>query len=177
MKLSNCRYESIKNDVAELYRKYNIKKIPIDPFEICEKMNIKLIKYSSLTDEEQKILLNISPEGFKDHTNTMIFYNDLKQPSKIKFTILHELGHIIRGHKEFSQLAESEAEWFAAYAIAPPPIIDLYDISDFTDIMDIFDTTFNCAWNAMHRYISWKKYAPKNKTYDNILIELFSNTN
>ena len=176
MRLSDSRYESIKKDVATLYQKYNIKSLPINPFVLCEKMNIKLVKYSDLTIEERNRLISLQPDGFKDeHENgTVIFYNDMQHPSKIKFTLLHEIGHIVRGHKEFSPLAESEAEWFAAYAIAPPPVVNLFEISDFTDIMEIFDTTFNCAWHSMSRYLNWKRFARKDTEYDIILRNLFS---
>lgn len=176
MRLSNARYERIKTDVATLYKKYEIKEIPINPFILCQKMNVKLVKYSDLCINERELFVKLQPDGFKDESEDgiIIFYNDMQSPSKIKFTLLHEIGHIVRGHKEFSPLAESEAEWFAAYAIAPPPVINLFEISDFIDIMEIFDTTYNCAWHSMSRYLNWKKFARKNAQYDVILKNLFS---
>lgn len=173
MRLSDSRYESIKNDVANLYKCLNITKLPIDPFEICEKMNIKLVKYSDYDEEKRKDLIRIQPQGF-NIAGPIIYYNDMQMLQKVKFTILHEIGHIIRGHKERSPLAEAEAEWFAAYAIAPPPVINLFKVSDFTDIVDIFDISFDCACHSMTRYLSWKKFARKDADYDTILMQLFS---
>lgn len=173
MRLSDSRYESIKNDVANLYKRLNITRLPIDPFEICKRMNIKLVKYSDYDEETQKELIHIQPQGF-NVDGLIIYYNDMQISQKVKFTILHEIGHIIRGHKEYSPLAEAEAEWFAAYAIAPPPVINLFKVSDFTDIIDIFDTSFDCACHSMNRYLSWKKFARKDADYDVILTQLFS---
>lgn len=177
MRLSDTTYEKIKNTIANLYEKYNIRTLPINPFELCSKMKIKLVKYSEVMEKEREILYAVSQDGFKieDEQGYVIFYNDAKGSSKIKFTILHEIGHIVLGHKEGSILAETEAEWFAAYAIAPPPVIGLYDISDYFDIMNIFGVTSDCAWYAMRRYKNWKKYGQKKAIYDVKLRNLFSN--
>lgn len=174
MRLSDSRYESIKKDVANLYKKYNIKDLPINPFEICKKMNIKIIKYSEMDEEDREKIATLQRDGFYDQDKSIIYYNDMINDGKIRFTILHEIGHIIREHKQFSPLAESEAEWFAAYAIAPPPVVNLFEISDFTDIMDIFGTSWECAWHTMSRYLSWKQFARKDAEYDITLKRLFS---
>ena len=42
---------------------------------------------------------------------------------RIRFTIMHEIGHIVLDHTEHSDLAESEANFFAKYALAPPPLV------------------------------------------------------
>ena len=42
-----------------------------------------------------------------------IYYNDKKDAGRIRFTILHEIGHFVLGHLQQSDLAESEANFFA----------------------------------------------------------------
>lgn len=45
VKLSNQRYEEIKQVVVQMYEKLNVSCIPINCFEIASKMNIKVIPY------------------------------------------------------------------------------------------------------------------------------------
>ena len=42
-----------------------------------------------------------------------IFYDDSMYDRRIRFTIMHEIGHIVLDHTEHSDLAESEANFFA----------------------------------------------------------------
>jgi hypothetical protein len=175
MRLSDARYESIKKDVVKTYKKYNINEIPINPFILAERMGIKLIKYSNMNAEDLFLIGEKIPDGFISPDRTKIFYNDKIISNKIRYTILHEIGHKVREHKEYSQLAETEADWFAAYGIAPPPLINLFNISEYTDIVSIFKTTIDCALYSMGRYVSWKNHTNKNADYEKELLELFKN--
>lgn len=46
MRLSNEKYEEIKNTVIDTFEQYNVKYIPISGFEIATKMGLKIIPYS-----------------------------------------------------------------------------------------------------------------------------------
>ena len=59
--------------------------------------------------------------------------------------------------------------WLAKTAITIFWILDICNMP----FMEIFDTTFNCAWHSMSRYLNWKKFAKKNAQYDIILKNLF----
>lgn len=173
MKLSNARYESIKKDVVKVLSKYNINTIPIDPFQLAKRMGISLIKYSEMDDCDTLVSNQLQKDGFIFVVYKKIFYNDKCLPNKIRFTIFHEIGHLVRNHHQFSDLAEAEANWFAAYIMAPPPLVDLFDIDEYTDIVDIFHTTLECATYSMNRYVSWKSQSRKLKDYEIELINLF----
>ena len=73
---------------------------------------------------------------------------------RIRFTIIHEIGHIFLGHTKHSDLAESEADFFARYSLAPPPIIHEYKPEDYYEPANIFQIILECAaflrgYNAM----------------------------
>lgn len=175
-KLSDKRYEYIKRIVIRTLRECGIKDIPIDPFEICKKRGYILIKYTDkYTKEEIAKIVEVYPKGFNYYHNgkRIIEYNDSHSFEIIRFTILHEIGHIELKHTEDCELAEAEAEWFAAYAIAPPPLVDLYNIEDFLDIVRIFKTSYECGFNCMRRYVKWKRNVLIKKDYEKELIKLF----
>ena len=55
MRLTNDRYEVIKKSVVKMFVDNDIRQIPIDCFEICQKMCIKLRKYSQLTSDDSNV--------------------------------------------------------------------------------------------------------------------------
>lgn len=86
-----------------------------------------------------------------------IYYNDSFFSERIRFTILHEVAHILLGHKQQSDLAESEANFFAKYLLAPPVLIDEINPEDYIDVMDKFNITKTCAINCFNYYHKWKQ--------------------
>ena len=54
---------------------------------------------------------------------SFIFYNEDSNKSRIKHSLLHEIGHIKCGHKKHGDQEEVEAHFFASQANAPNAII------------------------------------------------------
>ena len=128
MKLENAVYEYIKEEVIDLFVRYDVKCIPINGFELAAKMGIFLIPYSALTPVKLAAAIRISCDGYYfEHGNgkEYIFYNDQVEYERCNMSILHEIGHAALGHSENTDAdtAEAEAAFFAKYAAAPPPLI------------------------------------------------------
>lgn len=176
MRLSNSRYEDIKKDIVKMYVDANINTFPIDVFYLCERLGYVCKSYSSLGGELAIIISSYEEDGFHlfEEGKVVIYYNDSKVEGRIRFTIMHEIGHVIRKHFVFSPLAENEADWFAAYSLCPPPIVDLYEVSDSSDLITMFNLTSDCAYNSMNRYITWKKRNAKLTDLEKFLINQFS---
>ena len=49
MRLSNEKYEEIKNIVADMFVFYGIENVPINSFDVAAKMGLTIIPYSSLS--------------------------------------------------------------------------------------------------------------------------------
>lgn len=175
MRLSDSRYEDIKQDIVKMYIATGISTIPINVYDLCGRLGYVLKPYSSLGEEKAKKVSEIIKDGFNRNEDgkDVIYYNDSKIEGRIRFTIMHEIGHIIRKHKQFSVLAETEANWFAAYSLCPPPIVDKLEITDYEDLMIKFNITNDCAYNSMSRYISWKKRNVSLESYEKELINQF----
>lgn len=184
MRLTDDRYENIKQTVVNMFAANDIKQIPIDCFEICQKMCIILRKYSSLTTKALLKAKEISEDGFcmlvkEDPTpfgsyQWYIFYDDTKSRERIRFTIMHEIGHIVLEHTEHSELAESEANFFAKYSLAPPPLVNKIQPEDYMDIADAFDLSLECAYHAMTFYNKWLQFGSSEfLNYELQLLSLF----
>ena len=167
-KLPVFRYEDIKEIVCKIIEKNNIKRIPIDVFELARKLGMRVVKYSLLTEKEMSLLeeygISRDSDGFyalaKKHGKNIpyIYYNDKKDAGRIRFTILHEIGHFVLDHLQQSDLAEAEANFFAKYLIAPPVLVDKIKPCDYMDIACVFKVSISCAWNAFDYYEKWKKH-------------------
>lgn len=181
MRLTGNRYDEIEDEVIKMYSGITIKSFPIDCFEICEQLGIVYIPYSSLSFKKKEALGIGSQDGLhalwemsKGNFVFIIYYNDNLPPRRIRFTIMHELGHIFLDHTEHSDLAESEANYFAKYALAPPPLVHELEIEDYVELADRFDISYECAYYCMKKYNSWLRYGSKYYQDNEItLISLF----
>lgn len=158
MKLSNNRYEEIKTTAVNLCIKYNISCVPVSSFEIAQKMNIKICPYPN---KNKNIFLKMSGDGFNVNIEKMpssryiIYYNPDKMYQRTNNTIMHEIGHIVLGHTEASELAEAEANFFAKYLLAPPVLIHKLNLKSPKEIAKIFEISHQASEIAWTYYKHW----------------------
>lgn len=105
---------------------------PVNLKNLCIKNNWKLITYSYF----DSIPLSVSEDGFSivRNGNIYIFYNNMQIPERVRFTIAHEIGHVVLGHHLTNDALshkgliknksmETEANVFARNLLAPAPIL------------------------------------------------------
>lgn len=163
MKLSGEICEYIKQEVTDLFIRYDIKCTPISGFELAYKMGIIVIPYSGLKREKRREVVKISPDGFylePGDGKEYIYYDDTKGYERANMTILHEIGHCVLGHNEDTDpdVAEAEANFFAKYAIAPPPLVHRISPSLPEDIQRYFCISYEAACNVLNYYYKWLYY-------------------
>lgn len=178
MQLKNEQYEEIKQVVIDTYREYDVRCIPISAFELAVKMGLKVIPYSTLSEEKRKVARKISTDGYsveKRDGSWEIYYNDEgNNYERINRTIMHEIGHFSLGHNHEGELEEMEANFFAKYALAPPPLVHKLLYVDIKSIKYAFDISWEAAKYAYKYYKIWLKRGEKNYTsYEIELLELF----
>lgn len=137
-----ARYEYCICKANEFINDLQLYHYPIDPFKIISKLKIGLMKYSELSEINKCDMTTVyrglkSKDGYSqyDGENYAIAYNDkIYSNDRIRFTLMHELGHIYLGHlydfektelakndmtrKEYKVL-ENEANVFARNVLAP----------------------------------------------------------
>lgn len=181
MYLESAQYDEIEKEVIELYKIVKIDRFPIDCFDLCKQLGIEVVPYSSKSKKALNQIGDASKDGFSalfqysdGSLKWKIYYNDSIPKERIKFTIMHEMGHIRLDHTEHSELAEAEANYFAKYSLAPPPLIHQLHIEDYVDLAYKFGISLTCAYYAMQSYAKWLKYGPSEyQTHELVLIELF----
>jgi Zn-dependent peptidase ImmA (M78 family) len=88
-----------------------------------------------------------------------IFYNDKMGKGRINHTIMHEIGHIVLGHTEDSELTDAEVRFFAKYALAPPVLIHKWKFNNPYDISVAFDISLEAAGYVFSYFQKWEKYS------------------
>ena len=158
------RKKYVATKAIEFLQIHNIGELPLSPQDICKKNRWKLRNYS---DYSNRLNVSISElcellgteEGeciLRKQEYTILYNDKLKNPGKhrgrILFTIFHEIGHIFLNHlldypqttykrggltERQYQVLEDEANHFASYVLAPPPLLHLMSwVGQITTISD-----------------------------------------
>lgn len=134
------------------------------------------MKKYELTEEEVYDLLT-SKDGCSvcSKGRYVIYYNDLDRfpHGIIRWTIAHELGHILcehfNNHKtrvsqrdflsdEEYEIMEKEADYFAAMLLAHPKILIDIDVKNAYEIQTFCNLSKEASQNTFKNLKDWKKY-------------------
>lgn len=171
----------------------SITDFPVDPFSIIKNNNWGLVKYSEFAKFQGKTLREVikgfqSEDGwvYFDGKHYTIYYNDKKTPpDRIRFTLMHEIGHIYLGHlTDFSETAlkrgglskqkyevlEDEANAFARNVLAPAPIVKKLRLRTPQDLITAFSITCSAALTRLGLLRIDLKHA---KNFSRYLIDYF----
>lgn len=179
IKLPSKIYQKIEEKVSILYVELNINKMPIDPFDIANRRGYIVKPFSDLKCDVRSLLLSKELDGtsyFDPMLNKFVIcYDDNQCTNRIRFTLMHEIGHIDLGHRQESDLARKMADYYAAYSLAPSPIMHLYNCEDYIDVAKTFNISNPCADNCFRRYENWFNYGGKAyKQYELQMLNLFN---
>ena len=158
--LTDDQYEEIKQEVVDLFVRYNVRRIPVNSFKLAKKLGIAVIPYSTLPAEKREAAEAASPDGCclcNRGKGDTIYYKDEGSMGRQNMTVMHELAHLVLGHpQDMDQVeAEAEAAFFAKYALAPPPLVHMTQPEDYQDIQNTFEISKEAAYHAWDYYQKW----------------------
>lgn len=145
-KINKIRYDYIRPKIAEFIVTQKINKLPVDPMQIIVRNKWTLRTYDFYAKKHGVTVKDIikafgSEDAFTTYQNGLysIAYNDkVYPPERIKFSLMHEIGHIYLKHlEEFDQtilargglpdkeydILEKEANIFASETLAPNEVL------------------------------------------------------
>ena len=134
----------------------------INIFDLCEKLNIKLKKYSSLRKKDKEYLKQKTNDGCSiikmknEIYNATIYYNDELVEERIRFTICHELGHIICDFEIPKELEEKIFDHFARELLAPKCSLINKEYNDVFVVSKDYDISIRAASYALKSANNWK---------------------
>lgn len=147
-------YKNARNLSWEVIIQEQISELPVDILKLCSQMGIT-VKYLAPEDEGDgmSIFINDIPH---------IFVNKKCSRQRIRFTIAHEIGHILLGHVGKYKLVnrepsptddpvEQEANVFASRLIAPACVLWGCGVKCADDIAKLCDISLQAAEFRMER--------------------------
>lgn len=150
-------YKKSRDAVWRLLIKHKIDSLPIDIMKICREEKIPVFTYRTGRNF-------IESFGLEEHIADndafsicgIIFYDETKPMRRRRFSIAHELGHIIlhtdhtshvqcRASLETTDPVEAEANIFASRLLAPLGVLQMLDVSSAREISEICDISYSAA--------------------------------
>ncbi len=141
-------YDKIKYSVLSIYEQCGINNLPFDCIEVLEKKGFTCIKYSQLPENKFLACMELSPDSCT--LGNSIYYNDKKSKRRIRFSLMHELGHI-----ELKTEEETVANLFASNILCPSIALYFSKLNNIREISNLFDISLECAKYAKDFYEKW----------------------
>ena len=141
-------YKNARNAAWQCLLDFDIRELPVKPSTIAKQLGIKIIKNSSINELSE----GESGATYLINSKWYIVYNDTEPRQRSRFTVAHELGHILLGHimcdKHYARTfdtsrptIEQEADVFAARLLAPACVLwalNVHTPQDISELCDIF---------------------------------------
>jgi len=145
----------------EVFKKCDVKTFPIDCIKIITGLGIPLYKYSDLPETKIRKCLQVSNDAFT--LQGVIFYNDkFLHTERQRFSLMHEVGHIVLNHEGESFSNEKEADLFASNILAPRSIIWHLHFNSVKDICETFNVSCMAANRILTDYKTTQLWKHKN---------------
>ena len=150
-------YKDSRDAAWQILIKYEIKSLPVSVSKICERENIRLLTYGEGAPIIERLRLEnnvIGNDAFS--MRRMIFYDDTKPPSRQRFSIAHEIGHILLHNptgatvlnREMSpndDPLEREANVFASRLLAPLCVLHFLNVRSPEEISELCNISITAA--------------------------------
>ena len=153
-------YNKIVTATIEVFRKCDVHSFPIDCEDLLKHYGYRIFSYKELRDlnpELYNLSLRYSEDAFRAGASKIVAYNPDRPHGRIRFSLMHELGHHVLGHNGASDQNEKEANAFASHILAPRMAIHYSRCKNANDVARLFDMSFEAADNAFIDYRRWHR--------------------
>ena len=136
----------IDNKILSIYKECKIQTFPIDCELILQHYGFVLYTYKELQNANNTLYnaaKSYSNDAFRFRMS--IYYNSCMPKNRIRFTLMHELGHFILGHQSQEIESEQEADYFASCMLVPRIAILRTGCTTADDIHDQFEVSYAAA--------------------------------
>lgn len=172
----------------------DIKELPVNPLDIIKRCNNTVIhtydeamsKYG-MTDRQLFKLWHMEGQDAVTVRRVFdsgaigyeLFYDSHAYPLRRRFSLAHELGHVLMGHRMETKDEEREANHFASVLLMPRPALELFTsgVDDETLAVELTTTIFCVSASAAQVAlkdmppIHSKYYRPIQQQFDHYITE------
>ena len=165
-------YKLISDKTLDVFLECGIKEFPVNCFDILKHYGFRLYTYAEMQSANQRLYemcRKYSDDAFRYHD--IICYNNSGPEGRIRFSLMHELGHFILGHQETTPENEEEADYFASCILAPRVAIHKTLCRTADAIHDTFGLSYAAANRALVDFKKWhgrKRYDSEHQLFDHL---------
>ena len=155
------KYKQSRNAAWQILVDYNIQSLPVKVSSICKDMGIKIIDYDRGSEFIKHFKLEERCRNNDGFTfENVIFYNNKCVRGRNRFTVVHELGHILlhNGSGDYSREPtptdnplEQEANVFASRLLAPACVLWGLNVTTSEKIAQLCDISMQAAEFRLER--------------------------
>lgn len=159
------RYTKVRDASWNVLLDFNITSLPIDVIGLANKLDIDVIK-----DSDIKFLTpHQSGIAVLSDDKRAIVYDDNMSYESIRFTIAHELGHIVLGHTLTKDMCscvvfdedkpeiEKSADMFAINLLAPACVLWGLDVQSSSEVSELCKISPESATYRFEKFLKLKK--------------------
>ncbi len=150
----------IQKTILRVYQQCKVRSFPLDCFAVIKSHGIRIFTYQEFSAQHPdlyQIGMRYSKDAFQ-YRNRFCYNKDMP-PGRIRFSLMHELGHYLLGHGDYrSPGLEQEANRFASHILAPRLLIWYAGCRSAAETAACFALSQECAAIAYTDYLAWKQH-------------------
>ena len=150
-------YKNSRDAAWQMLIKNKVTSLPVSVYKICEAEGIRLLTYREGLPLIEGLKLQghmIGNDAFS--FNRAIFYDDSKPPARQRFSIAHEIGHIVLHESDGATVhnremspsddpKEAEANIFASRLLAPICVLHFIGVGSPEEIAELCNISITAA--------------------------------
>lgn len=162
----------IKNTVLEALHNSGVNTLPVDLEAIWSSYNIIVVSY---TKAKKYVRVNESIDGCMVYMGSkrLIIFNEKAYPARIRWTIAHEIGHVLLNHHiddKSYPVKEAEANYFAEQLLMPLAVLDKLGVKTAKAIAKTCDVSMQAA--KYRKYDFARRYNNPKAMYSNTYYDI-----
>ena len=149
-------YQRSRDAAWEMLLRHRVRTLPVDLIEICRREKIAVYTYAEAAEQLRALgLADRTAETDAFTFGGIIFYNARMPIGRQRFSIAHEIGHIVlhgdrltlfnRGPRENDEPKEREANMFAARLLSPAIVLERIGVSSEAEIASLCEISAEAA--------------------------------
>lgn len=140
------KYKDARNLAWNILLKYDLYSFPIDTTKLANKLNIEIYETKDLPND-------IYAFNTTKNRKKIICYKDSGNIDINRFTIAHELGHILLEHdNNIKEYKEEQANIFASRLLCPLCLIAHFNFNKIHQITEFFGISEESAIIRLNRF-------------------------
>ena len=149
-------HSNLMEYVLTVYKDCKICSYPIDCYSVLRNYGFRLYSYADLKEQNPqiyKLAMSYTSDSFI--IGDIVAFNNQKNQNRISFSLMHELGHYVLGHKHEDPQAEKDADRFASHFLAPRIMIHKFRCLNADQIHESFGLSYAASNRALMSYKKW----------------------